>query len=70
MRTTLDIDQPVLDQLKLLQKREKWTLSQLASTLLAEALATKGLNIRGNLVPDAPPCRTSSTARSATALHR
>jgi hypothetical protein len=39
MRTTLDLDKPVLDGLKLLKKREKRSLSQLASQLLAEALA-------------------------------
>jgi hypothetical protein len=38
MRTTLDIDQPILEELKKLQKREKKSLGQLASSLLAEAL--------------------------------
>ena len=38
MRTTLDIDQPILDELKRLQKREGKSLGQLASSLLAEAL--------------------------------
>ncbi len=39
MRTTLDIDEPVLRDLRELQKREGGTLGQLASRLLAEALA-------------------------------
>ena len=39
MRTTLDIDKPVLDELKKLQKVVKKPLGQVASALLAEALA-------------------------------
>jgi len=38
MRTTLDLDKPVLDGLKRLQKAEKVSLGVLASRLLAEAL--------------------------------
>lgn len=38
MRTTLDLDKPVLDGLKRLQKVEKVSLGELASRLLAEAL--------------------------------
>ena len=39
MRTTLDIAKPVLDRLKVLQRKEGQTLSQVASSLLAEALS-------------------------------
>ncbi len=39
MRTTLDIEAPVLRELRQLQKREGGTLGELASRLLAEALA-------------------------------
>jgi hypothetical protein len=38
MRTTLDLDKPVIDGLKALQKTEKRSLSRIASRLLAEAL--------------------------------
>lgn len=38
MRTTLDIEKPVLEDLKRLQRLEKKPLSQIASTLLAQAL--------------------------------
>ena len=38
-RTTLDIDTPILKELKALQKREKRSLGQMVSNLLAEALA-------------------------------
>jgi hypothetical protein len=38
-RTTLDIDTPILNELKALQKREKRSLGQLVSHLLADALA-------------------------------
>lgn len=41
MRTTLDLDRPVLDGLKALQKSEKRSLSKIASELLAEALHSK-----------------------------
>jgi hypothetical protein len=39
MRTTLDLDSTVLEQLKQRQKREGRTLGQVASELLARALA-------------------------------
>jgi hypothetical protein len=39
MRTTLDIEKPVLKELRELQKREGGTLGALVSRLLAEALA-------------------------------
>jgi hypothetical protein len=41
VRTTLDIDAPVLRDLRELQKREGGTLGRLASRLLAEALASR-----------------------------
>lgn len=41
-RTTLDIDDSVLRQLKKRQKREHKPLGQLASELLARALAAEG----------------------------
>ena len=41
-RTTLDIDSTVLRELKLRQRREHKTLGQLASELLASALAVDG----------------------------
>ena len=39
MRTTLDLEKPVLDGLKAIQKKEKRSLSKIASHLLSEALA-------------------------------
>jgi hypothetical protein len=41
-RTTLDIDGPVLQDLKRLQKREGKSLGRLASDLLASALRRQG----------------------------
>ncbi|MEI8038290.1 MAG: hypothetical protein WCJ14_07850 [Verrucomicrobiota bacterium] len=38
MRTTLDLEKPVLDGLKSLQKKEKVSLGRIASRLLAGAL--------------------------------
>lgn len=38
-RTTLDIDTPLLEELKKMQKMEKKSLGALVSRLLAEALA-------------------------------
>ncbi len=40
-RTTVDIDAPILKDLKRLQKREGKSLGRLISDLLAEALARK-----------------------------
>ncbi len=40
-RTTVDIDAPVLKELKSLQRRERRSLGQLISQLLAEALARR-----------------------------
>jgi hypothetical protein len=47
MRTTLDIDDPVLRDLKRLQKREKKSLGRLVSDLLAEALGRRGSDEAG-----------------------
>jgi hypothetical protein len=41
MRTTVDIETPVLKDLRELQRREGGTLGQLVSRLLAEALARR-----------------------------
>ena len=40
-RTTVDIETPVLKELKSLQKKERGSLGQLISQLLAEALARR-----------------------------
>jgi hypothetical protein len=42
MRTTLDIDDPILRDLKALQAREGKSLGRLVSDLLAQALAASG----------------------------
>ena len=41
MRTTFDLDKPVLEGLKALQKKEKRSLSRIASELLADALSAR-----------------------------
>ena len=41
MRTTLDIDDPILADLKRLQKRDRKSLGRLVSDLLAQALAAQ-----------------------------
>lgn len=41
MRTTIDIDDPILHDLKQLQQREGQSLGRLVSDLLAQALAMK-----------------------------
>jgi metal-responsive CopG/Arc/MetJ family transcriptional regulator len=40
MRTTIDIDDPILKELKRLQQRERKSLGRLVSDLLAQALAS------------------------------
>jgi hypothetical protein len=49
-RTTVDIDQPILRDLKRLQKQEGKSLGRLVSDLLAEAL-TRHKAARGQPVP-------------------
>ena len=41
MRTTLDIDDPILRELKRLRQREGKSMGRLVSDLLAQALATR-----------------------------
>lgn len=41
MRTTIDIDDPILRDLKRLQQREGKSLGRLVSDLLAQSLATR-----------------------------
>jgi hypothetical protein len=50
MRTTIDIDDPILRDLKRLQQREGKSLGRLVSDLLAQALA-KPQAARGNATP-------------------
>lgn len=53
MRTTIDIDDPILKDLKRLQRREGKSLGRLMSDLLAPALA----DARAASPPDAPSLR-------------
>jgi hypothetical protein len=46
MRTTIDIDDPILKDLKRLQRREGKSLGRLVSDLLAQALAVSGSSSR------------------------
>lgn len=46
-RTTLDIDAPILRDLKRLQKREGKSLGRLVSDLLAEAIGSHGARTPG-----------------------
>jgi hypothetical protein len=41
MRTTIDFDEPILRDLKRLQKKENKTLSQLVSELVARGMAAR-----------------------------
>jgi hypothetical protein len=53
MRTTIDIDDPILKDLKRLQRREGKSLGRLVSDLLARSLA----DARTSSPPDAPSLR-------------
>jgi len=46
MRTTLDLEKPVLAELKAFGRREGRSLGQAASQLLAEALADRGRQVK------------------------
>jgi hypothetical protein len=41
MRTTIDIDDPILKELKRLQRRERISLGRLVSDLLAQSLSSR-----------------------------
>jgi hypothetical protein len=56
MRITIDIDDPILKDLKCLQRREGKSLGLLVSDLLARSLA----DARASLPPDAPSLRWMS----------
>jgi hypothetical protein len=58
MRTTVDIDTPLLNDLKKLQKREGKSLGRLISELLAEALGRRKAGLR-----KVPPPFTWNTTR-------
>jgi hypothetical protein len=55
VRTTLDIEDPVLKELRELLKREGGTLGSLASRLLAEALKRHGPKLAAPFVWTARP---------------
>jgi hypothetical protein len=59
-RTTLDIDTPVLKELKRLQRSEAKSLGRLVSDLLSEALAGRK--------QDSTPCELVWTTRDMGAL--
>ena len=60
MRTTIDIDDPVLKDLKRLQQHEGKLLGRLASDLLAQAMASAR-----SREPQAPPLHWVSRRMSA-----
>ena len=49
MRTTLNIDTPVLEEIKRLQAREKRSLGKLVSELLTEALSRRASEVSESL---------------------
>jgi predicted nucleic acid-binding protein len=57
-RTTLDIDNPILEEIKRLRDKEKKSMGRIVSDLLYDfwtyyQKTPKGMTVRGNLVPDA-----------------
>lgn len=71
MRTTIDIDAPILREVKALQAREGKSLGRLVSDLLAQAL--KSDESRGASAPRewiAKPMRARVDLRDKEALHR
>ncbi|MBM4273075.1 MAG: antitoxin [Deltaproteobacteria bacterium] len=58
-RTTVDIDDPVLRELKVLQKKEGRSLGKIVSRLLAEALAHERVS------PQAPKLQWTSRPMGA-----
>ena len=74
MRTTLDIEKPVMDELKRLQQVEKKPLGQITSGLLAEALKNRQFSKEQSSPPKLSWVTTDMGARidisDKEALHR
>lgn len=72
MRTTLDLEKPVLDALKQLQKRDKQSLGKIASRLLAEALAGRsgGAPVEGRLDWNKSPMKAKVDLADKDVLYR
>lgn len=72
MRTTLDIDDTILRELKRLQQREGTSLGRLASDLLARALKTTDESPRPSSTPEwiAKPMRARVDLEDKEALYR
>jgi hypothetical protein len=73
MRTTLDLDKPVLDGLKALQKKERRSLSRIASELLADALSARkkgGRKKRAGLIWNSAPMHARVDLRDKEAVYR
>lgn len=72
MRTTLDIDDTILRELKRLQQREGSSLGRLASDLLARALKTTAESARPSSTPKwiAKPLRARVDLEDKEALYR
>lgn len=72
MRTTLDLEKPVLDGLKALQRKEKTSLGKIASRLLAEGLSRTAA--RSQTPPtfcwSSAPMRAKVDLSDKDALHR
>ena len=52
MRTTIDIDDPILKELKALQRKAGQSLGRLVSDLLAQALRSKKVNAKRPSAPE------------------
>jgi hypothetical protein len=70
MRTTIDLDEPVLRDLKRLQKSEAKSLGRLVSDLLAPALAARraGADARPAFVWEAAPMQAKVDIADRDAL--
>jgi hypothetical protein len=70
MRTTLDLDSSVLEQLRRLQARERKSLGRLASELLAQALADRESAVTPDFAWVARPMGAQVDLEDADALER
>lgn len=73
MRTTLDLERPVLDGLRALQKKERRSLSRIASELLADALDARRKGQRAEspkLSWNAAPMRARVDLRDKDAVYK
>lgn len=71
MRTTLDIEEPVLEELRRLQNKDGRSMGEIVSSLLSESLKRKAdKNVRGRFVWKSAPMMSRVDLSDKDAVYR